>query len=190
MPPQSTCSIDDCERPKWARGWCGAHYARWRLHGDALPDMPIGGPSLTERFWSKVEKTDTCWLWRGCVGGNGYGQFSVTHRKNVGAHRFAYELLVGPIPEGLSLDHLCRVIICVNSSHLEAVPIRINILRGETLAAANAKKTHCAQGHPFDETNTYLNRNKSGRAQRTCRACGRLWCKAWYARKRAGEVQL
>lgn len=115
-----------------------------------------------ERFWAKVEKTDTCWLWTACCNDRGYGLFSVAGRL-VQAHRFAYELLVGPIPEGLELDHVrdrgCRHRRCCNPAHLEAVTHAENVRRSDaTLTSIAAAKTHCRHGHPFDAANTYVDR--------------------------------
>ncbi|MEU7240240.1 HNH endonuclease signature motif containing protein [Streptomyces sparsogenes] len=84
------------------------------------------------------------------------------------AHRFAYETLVGPIPEHLQLDHLCRVRHCVNPDHLEPVSSRENTRRGRSQAGINGRKTHCQKGHPFDSANTYV--WKGSRACRTCRS--------------------
>jgi hypothetical protein len=77
------------------------------------------GVSTEQRFWAKVRKTDTCWLWTGTVGPGGYGRFH--SGKQVRVHRYAYRLLVGPIPRLRTLDHLCRVKLCVNPDHLEPV---------------------------------------------------------------------
>lgn len=101
--------------------------------------------ALTERFERlyEPEPNSGCWLWKGATA-CGYGYFR--HRP---AHRFAYELYRGPIPEGLQLDHLCRVRSCVNPSHLEAVTQGVNLHRGETIAARNAAKTHCPKGHEY-----------------------------------------
>lgn len=120
------------------------------------------------RFWSKVDKTDTCWLWTGAKIPKGYGRFW-DGRRCAYAHRFAYELLVAPIPDGLSIDRLCRVPSCVNPAHLEPVTTRENNLRGVGIAAINIGKTHCPQGHPYSAENTY--RYKSGPPYRKCRAC-------------------
>ena len=131
---------------------------------------------LERRFWEKVDKNSSggCWLWGAYVRPNGYGQFKAGHRV-VKAHRFAYELLVGPIPaetpdgQRAVLDHLCRVRRCVNPAHLEVVSHAENCLRGESLNAKNARKTHCVHGHEFDDANTYV--TKLGR--RRCRRCRR-----------------
>jgi hypothetical protein len=130
--------------------------------------------TVEERFWAKVNKSagpGECWPWTGATQARGYGHFSPEHRRMVGAHRFAYELAVGPIAADLVVDHLCRNPICVNPAHLEAVTNRENLMRGNTLAAANAAKTHCPHGHEYDAANTHV--NPQGR--RLCRACAREW---------------
>lgn len=104
---------------------------------------------MSERFWSKVDKTATCWLWTAGKNSGGYGVTYASGRAMV-AHRWAYESEVGPIPAGLQLDHLCRVRHCVNPAHLEPVTIRENVLRGVGLSAHNARKTHCPRGHEYD----------------------------------------
>lgn len=80
------------------------------------------------RFWSKVDKTEGCWIWRAGTIGAGYGLFKF-HGKNHYAHRISYETNAGIIPRGLEIDHLCRTKLCVNPAHLEAVPHRVNIHR-------------------------------------------------------------
>jgi hypothetical protein len=127
--------------------------------------------SKTEaRFWAKVNVTPDCWEWTAAlnVKEDGYGSFG-GNGQIVLAHRFSYVLLVGPIPEGLTLDHLCRNRRCVNPDHLEPVTLRENILRGEGLTAKNARKTHCPSGHPYSGENLYV----SPKGDRRCRSCRR-----------------
>lgn len=127
---------------------------------------------LPKRFWNKVtpEPNSGCWLWIGTSGRCGYGRFHKTgQRVNVMSHRFAYEALVGPIPDGLQLDHLCRTPACVNPAHLEPVTPKENTLRGESFAARNAIAMHCQKGHEFTPDNTLV--RPSG--WRECRICAR-----------------
>ena len=120
-----------------------------------------------DRFWSKVDVGHPlgCWEWTAAKTANGYGNFGV-EGKFRSAHRFAYELLIGPISEGLHLDHLCRVRNCVNPDHLEPVTNLENIYRGYG-AARNRLKTHCPKGHEYNEENTYID----PRGWRNCRIC-------------------
>ena len=138
------------------------------------------------KFWSHVDKTGDCWTWNGRRMSSGYGLWTVRPRlskaTNVGAHRVAYLLLVGPIPDGLVLDHLCRNRSCVNPSHLEPVTIKENVRRGRS---EYAERTHCPKGHPYDAANTYLYPNPQWRQHRACRQCVREYQRAYYARKRA-----
>lgn len=116
-----------------------------------------------------------CWVFTGAKSTNGYGRASVGGRRENGGrlvqvHRAVYEVLVGPIPEGLELDHLCGNRACYNPAHLEPVTHRENLLRGAGIAARNARKTECPHGHPYDEANTFITR----RGTRSCRTCNRL----------------
>ncbi len=142
-------------------------------------------PKAEARFWSMVQKGPdlfSCWLWTGCRDRGGYGRF--THGgKVVGAHRFAYEMLVGPIPTGLELDHVkawgCEHRHCVNPAHLEAVLHVVNVRRGD--GGRNERdKTHCPQGHAYDETNTCHSGGK-----RYCLACSRTRSSRDYRRRKA-----
>jgi hypothetical protein len=128
---------------------------------------------LDERALDKFEQRgpEECWPWTGMKSDKGYGKIKLNGRRSpcVQAHRVVYEMFIGPIAEGLVLDHLCRNHGCVNPSHLEPVTDRENILRGEGIAAQRAQQTRCIHGHPFDETNTYRRPNGT----RDCRRCMR-----------------
>ena len=130
---------------------------------------------IDERFWAKVEKHPSgCWNWTGGCTTAGYSTIGLGRRTDgkIYAHRFAYEALIGPIPPGYTLDHLCRNRRCVNPAHLEPVPKGINILRGEALSSFHARQTHCIHGHPFDLFNT-----RYYRGRRHCLTCRREWDK-------------
>ncbi len=108
-----------------------------------------------------------CWIYRKRPTDNGYAQMRMPDGRQPTAHRAFYEHHVGPIPAGLTLDHLCRNRRCVNPQHLEPVTRGANVLRGDTLPARNATKTHCPRGHEYDAANTHINR-QGGRVCRTC----------------------
>lgn len=120
------------------------------------------------RFWSKVEWTPGCWFWTGARTSTGYGNFMVDGRRWVKAHRWAYERLIGAIPWGLELDHLCRVRHCVNVAHLEPVTHRENGIRGIG-PQSRARHTHCKRGHAYA---IHGQRRSDGR--RRCGECVRL----------------
>ncbi|GHH87893.1 HNH endonuclease signature motif containing protein [Streptomyces capitiformicae] len=161
---------------------------------------PAAQPDEADRFWAKVDKTGSCWIWTAAKARGNYGSFHSSGRKGRThrAHRYAYELLVGPIPAGLYLDHLCHNEDpacpggdncphrrCVNPAHLEAVTPRENSLRGVASAALNARKTHCDKGHEFTPENTHhIKPSKSQpNGARRCRACRRETQARWKARQ-------
>lgn len=140
-------------------------------------------PNVVARFWAKVRRTDGCWLWTGGTSTDGYGSFWAG-RRSVRAHRFAYELEVGPIPEGLDLDHTCcqpdrcdggrrcphrR---CVNPAHLEPVTNAENARRGHAghHMRTRPRASHCPHNHEYTPENTRVRRTRSGTA-RACRTC-------------------
>jgi hypothetical protein len=111
---RAVCSIEGCERPASGRGWCAAHYYHWRRYGDPL-HAPYG--SADDRFWSKVDRAHSCWIWRAACRGDGYGAFSVKGRQ-IAAHRYSYEVHHGEIPQGMVVMHTCDRPTCVNPAHL------------------------------------------------------------------------
>lgn len=127
-------------------------------------------PRTKESMEARIERVTEsgCWLWLGPICTGGYGTIGRDR-----AHRVSYELYRGLIPEGLDIDHLCRVRSCVNPWHLEPVPPATNKLRGAGLPARNARKTHCQNGHEFTPENMWLWRPPNGQPQRKCRACAR-----------------
>jgi hypothetical protein len=125
------------------------------------------GTAFWERFKSHIEFTPYCWLWKGSKNWGGYGQVNMGGKNVRSVHKVAYELFHGSVPEGLQLDHLCRVRHCVNPAHLDAVTQRDNLLRGDGPTAKNARKTHCKHGHELSGDNLYAGTG------RICRICKR-----------------
>ncbi len=132
------------------------------------------------RFWQYVTPlSNGCWQWstERLRKKDGYGYF-VTYGKHLVAHRWAYEYLIGPIPPGLTFDHLCRNRACVNPTHGELVTKAVNTMRGMGCYAINKRKTHCIHGHPFTPENTYVEVGKG----RHCQTCRRTWKQRQLAR--------
>lgn len=124
--------------------------------------------TVEERLFRHImpEPNSGCWLWVASLDTRGYGQITVAKGRSRQAYRVAYELVVGPVPAGLELDHKCRVRSCCNPDHLEPVTHAVNMARS---ANANRSKTHCKRGHPFTPENTYSSPGyPAGRQCRTC----------------------
>jgi len=145
----TVCTLLGCERPAYHKTWCNRHYSAWYFHGD----VNYVRPTSEELFWAKVDKDGPipdyaphlgpCWIWTGCCTDNGYGFWAYGPRLNpvrIGTHRYAYEALVSPIPDGLELDHLCRVRACCRPTHLEAVTHLENVRRGDAPTAIKARQ--------------------------------------------------
>lgn len=113
-------------------------------------------------FWSYVRKTSTCWIWTGGQSSKRYGSF-----RNILVHRYAYEYHKGKIPDGMTIDHVCKQRLCVNPCHLEVVTRWENVRRGNTITGNNERKLCCVNGHEFTEANIY----RPKRGGRSCRTC-------------------
>ena len=178
--PKRTCALDGCDRRHNARGLCITHYAQWQRHGTPTPPFePMGQGAVEERFWSRVEKLDTCWLWRGFISKRGYGSYCVANSPwgTPSAHRIAWILCRGPIPDGMTLDHLadrCGNKHCVNPDHLEVVTALENHRRWADGI------THCGRGHEFTPENTYTSRQ----GWRRCRTCVKASRQKYYQHRR------
>jgi hypothetical protein len=118
---KATCSIEDCAKPSRSRGWCWAHYQHWWRKGNAN----YTAQTSDQRFWSKVDKSGGCWLWTGAKNQEGYGLLR-SGGEYKRAHRFAYEMLVGPIPDGQLIDHVCHNTSCVRAEHLRLATFKQN----------------------------------------------------------------
>lgn len=157
------CSVENCPGDgSRRRGWCQKHYLRWKIHGDPLYEAP----DPVDLFWSRVDKTDSCWLYTFSIRPDGYGSFSDSRIGfgTVLAHRISYLLLVGEVPDDLVLDHQCHVRHCVNPDHLQVTTRSLNSRRN-----IHTFKTACPYGHAFSELNTYVHPVTGHRSCRTCR---------------------
>lgn len=144
-----------------------------------------------DRFTEKVTPNDAgCHEWTADVSNSGYGRFWVEGKQKALAHRWSYEYHIGPIPDGLVIDHLCRNKLCVNPSHLEPVTYSENALRGvgpEMRSAIKFTATHCSQGHEFTPENTKYNGIK--RVDRICVTCAKDGRKRQYESDKTGQQE-
>lgn len=142
-----------------------------RWNGMTFRGIPGASDSFATRVFSKIDAASDCWEWTGTLDDARYGVLGRGRRGagNIAAHRAVYELLVGPIPDGMHLDHLCRNHACVNPDHVEVVTPEENKRRGYSIARLYAKRTHCRIGHPLDG----VTRRKDGTSHRYCKTCAR-----------------
>ena len=171
------CSVTGCPNPVRATGYCRKHYML-RYHTGQTSNKVLRGGTALERFGFWVEKTDSCWIWKGVLDKGGYGRIKDDSGWRDMAHRWSYRHFVGEIPEGLIIDHLCKNPACVNPSHLEPVTYWQNsIERGVTnVGFVNSEKTHCIRGHSLEDA--YVSRSKYG-IRRSCKECQRIRTRAY-----------
>lgn len=171
-----TCTIDGCDHALYRVGLCRGHYARRAKYGDDFDRAPIfQWGSYSERIFGRIDASGPCWEWLGFRNDRGYGVMTF-QRVSRYVHRRVWELLVGPVPQGLELDHLCRNHACCNPDHLEPVTHAENVRRGASAAVAvdvlrrryESPKKFCKRGHVLDDE-AYVH---DGRRQ--CRACRRI----------------
>ncbi len=152
--------------------------AYWQAQRDTALAIPGMTPERYDRYIASVRLQDGCWIWTGPISPQGYGSMSLGWHNAQGAHRVAVKIDGREIPDGLVVDHLCRNRACVSPQHLDVVTHQVNIARGTAPSALRVDADLCLHGHPFNEENTY--RNKQG--HRFCRACRRERMRADYAR--------
>ena len=203
------CHVPGCDRIASTRGMCSAHYLRWIKYGECRPEIPLRrrapyGLSVEQRLWFKVDRSggpDACWPWQGRLNEDGYGRLYVSKQKHTGAHRKAYEVTYGPIPDNHEIDHLCHTTACqqnpcphrscCNPAHLQAITHHENVKRGNAtiISRRNIVKanewwkslTQCKHGHLFTAQNTL--RNTKG--NRVCKTCQYQAEAAYRKRKRS-----
>ena len=158
------CSVANCDAPFYCRGFCTKHYQRVTRLGR------LGLRDTAERLAAKsVIRESGCIEWKGAHVPSGHGR--IFHEGRVQyAHRVAWQLQRGPIPDEMVIDHLCCNPPCVNVEHLRVTTHKINSLAGTSPPAKNAVKTHCLRGHAFDTANTWIDRH----GYRACRACAKF----------------
>lgn len=133
------------------------------------------GISAIDRFMSHVTiQANGCWEWVAAIDARGYGRFWMGG-KRTRAHRFSYEYYTGKVPDGKELDHLCRNHACVNPAHLEAVSHKVNVLRGEGVAALHARNMLCSEGHLLTPENVIIDGGG-----RRCKICREIWKRQYY----------
>jgi hypothetical protein len=154
---------------------------------ELLPDgRPVYSDADIQRFVSKFRvpaDVNDCWEWTDALTASGHAQVSM-HGTTCPAYRVSYQMFVGPIPDELTLDHLCRNRACVNPTHVEPVTIRENTLRGIGPSSVNAAKTHCLRGHEFTPENIYWGMRRGKRPFRVCRICMLEWSSRQYLKRK------
>lgn len=199
--PRPACSVEECENPALARGWCSAHYQRWRHTGSPLPPPPV---DPIARFWKKIDVRgpEECWPWQGIINPSGYGLTAPPGLPKE-VHRAVYQLEVGDLHNDeqgrpLVIDHMCHDPKichlsnecphrrCCNPAHMRLTTRAENVTK-DRAASGQGRKTHCPRGHGYTQGNTYVYYRKNGGPARFCRTCLRESNKKSRAKRRARE---
>lgn len=183
------CQIDGCSSHVHARGLCNKHYIRWRK---VNPGLAKRRP-WDEAFWARVDKNGPggCWLWTGHLQPSGYARTRTPSGSSRAVHLIVYEMLVGPIPHGMQIDHVCHTRACnggsscahrrcCNPQHLQPVTPLQNLARSSNFIATNLMTSHCPRGHPYSGENLRVN----SRGARECRTCRNEEMRLYYQRRK------
>lgn len=146
---------------------------------NSILSVPDGRRLALAVLAERTDRSTACWLWTRARTSGGYGHFRLMGMQ-VYAHRASYEAHVGPIPDGLHILHACDTPACVNPAHLRPGTHQENMHDRDSRGRGVGGRTHCPQGHPYDEANTY---RPGYRKARVCRACRRDGMRAWRARQ-------
>lgn len=164
------CLKEGCEKLKYCRGMCKTHYRKWvdenpdKKRKSILPRVYPAPPILQSVLDRVVAGHNNCWVYIGFKNKKGYGSFL-----GKWVHRVTYQEMIGPIPDGFDIDHLCKNRSCCNPAHLEPVTHQENVRRGDT-GNPQRGRTHCPSGHEYSKENTKIEANGS----RSCRTCKRM----------------
>jgi len=141
-------------------------------------NKPLSDEKFAQKFWSNVEKTDSCWLWTASINTQGYGNITRQYKKIL-AHRYSYEHSNGFIPSGHEIDHLCENKICVKPDHLVAITRSDHAKHtAQMIRKMSLERTHCANGHELNDENSYLYSRPNGaegNVRRVCRSCKKMY---------------
>lgn len=141
-------------------------------------NKPLSDEKFAQKFWSNVEKTEGCWLWKVSINTQGYGNITRQYKKIL-AHRYSYEQSNGSIPNGHEIDHICENKICVKPDHLVAVTRSDHAKHtAQMIRNRSMDRTHCTNGHELNNENSYIYsrpKGAEGNMRRVCKLCKKMY---------------